>query len=134
MPRNALEIGRKRWILVVCAWTIVGVLFTVEAVVVAKVDGRHVNWVVFGALELIYWNVWAAFTPLVIALAKRFSLTGPGLTPHIAVHALASFLMAPLASITEFSLVNGLFGSVLISFDHPEIAASIVLRIHSDSF
>ena len=108
MPRDTREIGPKRWILIVCGWTIVGLLFTVQEIVLAKVDGGHVNWVVFGALELIYWNVWAAFTPLVIGLAKRFPLTGPGLVRHIAIHAVASFLMAPLASVTEYFLVSGL--------------------------
>jgi two-component system LytT family sensor kinase len=107
LPRDTLEIGLKRWILIVCAWTAVGLLFTVQEVVLARVDGGHVNWVAFGAIELIYWNVWAAYTPLVIALAKRFPLTGPRLVPHIALHALASLVMAPLATVTEYFLSSG---------------------------
>ena len=31
--------GRTRWILILCAWTIVGLLFTVQEVVVAEVHG-----------------------------------------------------------------------------------------------
>ena len=54
------NMGRTRWILILCAWTIVGLLFTVHAVVVAKVHGGHVNWVIVSAIELVYWNVWAA--------------------------------------------------------------------------
>ena len=76
----------------------------------AKVHGGHVNWVFVGTIELVYWNVWAAFTPLVIALAKRFPLTGPGFVSHIAIHTIASFLMAPLASVTEYFLSRGLLG------------------------
>ena len=49
-----------------------------QEIAVAKVHGGHVSWVLVGVIELIYWNVWAAFTPLVIALAKRFPLTGVG--------------------------------------------------------
>src|ERR1700761_5559844 len=109
LPREVIEIGLKRWILIVCGWTIVGVLFTVEAVVLAKVDGGHVNWVAFGAIELIYWNVWAAFTPLVVRLAKSYPLTGPGLVGNIATHAIASLFVAPLATVSEYALASGFF-------------------------
>jgi two-component system LytT family sensor kinase len=107
LPRDTLAIGPKRWILIVCAWTAVALLFTVQEVVLARVDGGHVNWLAFGAIELIYWNVWAAYTPLVIALAKRFPLAGTRLVPHIAIHSVASLVMAPLATVTEYFLSSG---------------------------
>jgi sensor histidine kinase YesM len=100
--------GRTRWILILCAWTIVGLLFTVQEIVVAKIHGGHVSWVIVGAIELVYWNVWAAYTPLVIGLAKRFPLTGPRFVPHIAIHTITSLLMAPLVSVTEYFLSGGL--------------------------
>ena len=56
--------GRTRWILIPCAWTIVGLLFTVQEIAVAKVHGGHVSWVLVGVIELVYWNVWAAYVPL----------------------------------------------------------------------
>src|SRR5437016_517781 len=104
------DMGRTRWILIPCAWTIVGLLFTVQEIAVAKVHGGHVSWVLVGVIELVYWNVWAAFTPLVIALARRFPLTGPRFVSHIAIHTIASFLMAPMASVTEYFLSRGLLG------------------------
>jgi len=85
-------------------------LFTVQEIAVAKVHGGHVSWVFVSVIELVYWNVWAAFTPLVIALAKRFPLTGPRFVSHIAIHTIASFLMAPLASVTEYFLSRGILG------------------------
>jgi len=94
--------------LILCAWTIVGLLFTVQEIAVAKVHGGHVNWVFVGTIELVYWNVWAAYTPLVIGLAKRFPLTGPRFVSDIAVHTIASLMMAPLASVTEYFLSGGL--------------------------
>src|SRR5499427_5774993 len=102
--------GRTKWILIPCAWTIVGLLFTVQEIAVAKVHGGHVSWVLVGVIELVYWNVSAAFTPLVIALAKRFPLMGPKFVSHIAIHTITSFLMAPLASVTEYFLSHGLLG------------------------
>jgi two-component system LytT family sensor kinase len=104
--------GRTRWILILCAWTIVGLLFAVRRIVLVKVQGSQVSWLIAGALEFVYWYVWAAYTPLVIGLAKRFPLTGPRFVPHIAIHTITSLIMAPLASVTEYFLSRGLLRSV----------------------
>jgi two-component system LytT family sensor kinase len=104
--------GRTRWILILCAWTIVGLLFAVRRIVLVKIQGAHVNWVIESAPELVFWYVWAAYTPLVISLAKRFPLTGPRLVAHIGIHTITSFMMAPLASVTEYFLSRGLLRSV----------------------
>ena len=106
------DMGRTRWILILCAWTIVGLLFAVRRIVLVKVMGTHVSWVIVGALELVYWYVWAAYTPLVISLAKRFPLTGPSFVPHTAIHTITSLMMAPLASVTEYFLSLGLLRTV----------------------
>ena len=100
--------GRTRWILILCAWTIVGLLFAVRRIVLAKVEGTHVNWVIESALEFVWWYVWAAYTPLVIGLAKRFPLTGPRFLPHSAIHTIASLMTATVASVTEYFLSLGL--------------------------
>src|SRR2546423_5485982 len=109
--------GRTRWILIACAWTIVGLLFTAQQIAVAKVHGEHVSWMFIGVLELVYWNVWAGFTPLVIALAKRFPLTAPRFVSHIAIHTIASLTMAPLASVTEYFLSSGLLRLLYLTTD-----------------
>jgi two-component system LytT family sensor kinase len=103
---------RMKWILVPCAWTIVGLLFAARRIVLAKVEGTPVNWVIESALEFVWWYVWAAYTPLVIGLAKRFPLTGPRLVPHIAIHTVTSVLTALLASATDYFLSRGLLQSV----------------------
>ena len=104
--------GRTRWILILCAWTIVGLLFAVRRIVLVKLMGAQVSWVTLGALELVYWYVWAAYTPLVIGLAKRFPLTGPSFVRHIATHTITSLMMAPLAAVTEYVLSLGILRSV----------------------
>src|SRR5438270_8931059 len=117
LPQATPDMGRTRWILILCAWAIVGLLFAVRRIVVVKAQGSHVSWVIVGALELLYWYVWAACTPLVIGLAKRFPLTGPKFVPHIAIHTITSLMMAPLASLTEYFLSRGLVQSVLRTTD-----------------
>jgi two-component system, LytTR family, sensor kinase len=116
--QSTTDMGWKRWILILCAWTTVGLLFTLQEVVIAKFHGGHADWVVVGVIELVYWNVWAAYTPLVIGLAKRFPLTGPRVVPHIAMHTVASLLMAPLASVTEYFLSGGLLW-LIFRIAHP---------------
>jgi two-component system LytT family sensor kinase len=106
------DMGRTRWILILCAWTIVGLLFAVRRIVLVEVQGTHVSWVIAGAPELVYWYVWAAYTPLVIGLAKRFPLTGPRFLSHIAIHTITSLIMGPLAAVTEYFLSLGLVRSV----------------------
>jgi two-component system LytT family sensor kinase len=97
-----------KWILVLCAWTTVGLLFAVQQIVSEKVRGLHVDWVTEGALEFVYWYIWAAFTPLVIGLVKRLPLTEPKFAVHIAIHTIASLLMAPLVSVIDYFLSLGL--------------------------
>ena len=83
-------------------------LFAAQQVVVEKVQGSQVHWMIEVALELVDWYIWAACTPLVIGLAKRFPLTGPKLALHIALHTILSLMMAPLASVTQYFLSLGL--------------------------
>jgi sensor histidine kinase YesM len=90
----------------------VGLLFAAQRIVVQKVEGTHANWVIEAALELLWWYVWAAYTPLVIGLAKRFPLMGPRFVRHIAIHAITSLTMAPVASVTQYFLSRALLHSV----------------------
>ena len=86
----------------------VGLLFAAQQIVVEKVQGSQVHWVIEGALVLVDWYIWAACTPLVIGLAKRFPLTGPRLARHTALNTILSLMMAPLASAAEYFLSLGL--------------------------
>src|SRR5690242_15952830 len=130
------DMGRTSWILILCAWTTVGLLFTVREIVVAKAHGAHVNWLIVGAIELVYWNVWAACTPLVIALAKRFPLTGPKFVPHVAIHTGTSFMMAPLGSVTAYFLSHGLLRLLLPITDPgaPPLPPTFTASVLSMSF
>ena len=83
-------------------------LFAAQQIVVEKVQGSQVHWVIEVALELVDWYIWAACTPLVIGLAKRFPLMGLRLARHIALHTIVSLMMAPLVSVNEYFLSLGL--------------------------
>ena len=44
----------------------------IHQIVLVKVQDIQVRWAIVGALELVYWCVWAAYTPLVMGLAGTF--------------------------------------------------------------
>jgi two-component system, LytTR family, sensor kinase len=100
--------GWKKWILILCGWTVVGLLFATQQILVEKIQGAHANWVVEGTLVLADWYIWAACTPLVIVLAKRFPLMGPKFALHIGIHTITSLMMAPLTSAIEYFLSLGI--------------------------
>jgi two-component system, LytTR family, sensor kinase len=108
LPQTTPNKRHMRWILILCAWTTVGLLFAGRRILAVKTGGSHVNWVIAASLEFVYWYAWAACTPLVIALAKRFPLTGPTAARHIALHTIASLLVSSLASATDYVLSSGL--------------------------
>ena len=94
--------------MILWAWTIVALLFATQQILVEKVQGAHVNWVVEGTLVLADWYIWAACTPLVIVLAKRFPLMGPNFALHIGIHSITSLTMAPLTSAIEYFMSLGI--------------------------
>jgi len=104
LPQLTPDRGWVKWILILCGWTTVALLFTAQQTVVEKVQGSQVHWVIEGALELVEWYIWAALTPLVIGLAKRFPLMRPRLARHIVLHTIVSLMMAPLVSVAEYFL------------------------------
>jgi two-component system, LytTR family, sensor kinase len=112
LPQAMPNKRRMRWILILCAWTTVGLLFAMRRIVAVKTGGKHADWVVPAAIEFVYWGAWAAFTPLVIDLAKRFPLTAPRLAARIAIHTVASFLLPQLVSAVDYVLSIGLLRRV----------------------
>src|SRR5258708_6974159 len=138
------NMGRTRWILILCAWTIVGLLFAVRRIVVVNVQGSHVSWVIVGALELVYWYVWAAYTPLVIGLeCLTDSLLGNALLRsvfRIPVPSVLRFLPPFAVSVLSMSftgmltywLVVGLYQSIHFyqaAMERQTIAAQLEMQL-----
>jgi two-component system, LytTR family, sensor kinase len=75
---------------------LVGVFFTAQAVLMALSVGRPLNLEWDVGQELLYWVVWAAFSPIVLAALERWPLGR--------VHVLISILLAPVQTIVAFGL------------------------------
>jgi two-component system, LytTR family, sensor kinase len=77
-------------------WTATGLLCGLQ-IWISMIDHGHALWRVM-LYQVLIWNAWFAFTPLVAALARRFPLVPP--TPRaVLVHVVAALVLAPVHSV-----------------------------------
>lgn len=82
-------------------WTIPTLLSTLETVMFARMAGRPIPvWRAFLA-EAPQWYGWAALTPVIIALGRRFPLRAPVRARNVAVHAVATLTCSLLVAIAD---------------------------------
>jgi two-component system LytT family sensor kinase len=75
------------WGLVVCGWALLALVSSTQFYVVQGQLGHPVPWRWAVRLPILQYAFWAAATPLVIWLARRFPLRGWNDIRHAAVHA-----------------------------------------------
>jgi hypothetical protein len=96
-------------------WLAVALFFIVQNVAVRAARGVAVDWQWDVFHELVYWLVWAAFTPLILAAARRYPLeAGARRAPLLRLCGLM-LVVAPLqiaASYALHFLVGGALGLV----------------------
>src|SRR6478672_3292044 len=80
--------------LVLGIWLALGLLETAKGYFNARLLGRHEPWTRPLIDNLPWWLAWAALTPVVIGLARRFRLERG--SPAVAVHVAASVVLALL--------------------------------------
>lgn len=80
--------------LIVGLWTLGGVLMAVQSHYNAALSSRPITWTRAFALELAYAYLWAAVTPPVLWLARRFPLTRASLWRHLPLHLTAAILFS----------------------------------------
>jgi two-component system, LytTR family, sensor kinase len=85
-----------RWIAALwCA----GALFDAsQAVLIMVAEGRHHNWLPLFGIEMVSWLPWALATPLVIRLARQYSMSRGVTAQTVVVHFLAFVV---LSAVTE---------------------------------
>lgn len=86
-------------------WTVPALLSTFETVMFASANRRPIApWRAFVA-EAPQWYGWALFTPVIVALGRRFPLSRPIRLRNVFVHASASLLASALVALAD-ALVN----------------------------
>jgi two-component sensor histidine kinase len=84
-----LHLNARQWLLVVAAWTLLGLVETTKAYVTASLRGGDPYWLNALIGNMPWWYGWALLTPVVFALASRFPLDRRPF-PAVPVHLLAS--------------------------------------------
>jgi two-component sensor histidine kinase len=90
---------RRRWIiwlLVLSGWTALAVFFAVSSSLTFVAAYQPPQWRLTLLMSLTEWYTWAALTPLVSWLARRFPLRAGSAVTSLAVHAPAGFFIAVL--------------------------------------
>jgi len=78
-----------QWALILAAWTLIVVTFSVQAYVFAVARGRPDNFWHEFLVASSDWYIWAALTPLVFFCCRRFRITSDKWIPTVMMHLIA---------------------------------------------
>ena len=100
----------RAWLAVWIGWTALALFFAVSNSLTYVSMGRPANWTLTLERSLSDWWPWAAATPLVAWLARRFPVHGTGRFRHGAIHVAAGVVVAVLEAMAAramFALMTG---------------------------
>ena len=92
-PSGAIRRQRVlTWAAVLGVWALLGIIYAAPMYIEVRAEGmNHAAWRVF-SWSILTWVAWAPLTPLMVSLARRYSLVGHGWKRSLAVH-LPAFLL-----------------------------------------
>lgn len=93
-PEAARPLGLSGALLVFGGWLLLGLLETAKEWAGWQVRGTPRPLPLVAAVNLPFWLYWAALTPLVVVLGRRFPVAGPRWARSVAIHAAFSLAAA----------------------------------------
>jgi two-component system, LytTR family, sensor kinase len=108
----------RPWLAIWTGWTALALFFAVSNSLTYKSTGRPANWALTIKRSLTEWWLWAAVTPLVVGLARRFPIHGPRLPRNLAIHMIAGAVVAVAKTFADralFALLTGFWMYLLVS-------------------
>src|SRR5690242_20996632 len=96
MPLSLTNRTRRllQWALIFAAWTLIVVTFSVQAYVFAVARGRPDNFWHEFLVASTDWYIWAALTPLVLFLCRRFRITSQNWPRGVLLHLVAGIVIS----------------------------------------
>ena len=89
----------KTWGIIVAVWAMLGLVYAGPIYYEVEAEGMgHSAWRIF-SWQILTWLAWAPLTPLIVWLARRFSLVGETWLRSLAVHLPAFFLISAVHSV-----------------------------------
>src|SRR5215468_7913720 len=99
--------GKRRlftWLLILAAWTLITVIFAGQNYVFARARGRSDHFWHEFLTASTEWYVWAALTPLVLFLSRRFCISSRNRAWRVALHVGLSVLLSFLQLVGQVRL------------------------------
>jgi len=102
-PRNSLQ----QWLIILGLWTLLGILYAGPVYFEVRAEGMGHSALKIFTWGVLTWLVWAPLTPVLMWLARRFSLIGDTWKRSLAVHIPAFLLSSALhsAAATAITLI-----------------------------
>lgn len=106
-PRSRL----KRWGYAWAAWTALALLFAVQDYLALKGTPREGPFMEMLLHKLLAWWLWGAISPVIIAFARRFPISGRHAIRNVLLHIPAGFVCA-VTTVVLFLSIGELFGLI----------------------
>ena len=94
LQRSAL----LRWAAIIGAWVFIGIVYAAPMYLEVRSEGMGHSVVKVFAWGILTWLAWAPLTPVIVWLARRFSLLGGGWKRSVLVHVPAFLICSALHS------------------------------------
>jgi signal transduction histidine kinase len=108
MMRDEARGARRRrvplWGVIFACWTVLALFFTGRNIALFISRGQQIDWARGVLFEIIYWYLWALFTPLVFWLARKLSLERGRRARNIPLLILCGLVVAPLQVSIEIAV------------------------------
>lgn len=82
-----------RWGLILSMWALFGVFLASQIILAYSRRSLPISWDRILGVELAYAAIWAALTPLILSLSRRYRIERPHLLRNLSVHFLASTII-----------------------------------------
>lgn len=95
-PTTSRRLRARWWAIIFACWTLVGLFFTSQIVIQSAFLGSAIPFWRAASWQLFSTYLWVLLTPLVLWLGRRFPIERRRLLPGLAVHIVASVVVAML--------------------------------------
>lgn len=99
-----------RWLVIWLLWTALALFFATQAALIFRYRQQPAPWGLIIRLSLSEWYIWAAFTPLILWLARKFPLEHGRWLRSLLVHLPAGIIFTLLKIAVENEIQRRLLG------------------------
>ncbi len=95
----------RTWLIIVAVWTMLGLIYAGPIYFEVEAEGMgHAAWRIF-SWGILSYLAWAPLTPVIVWLARKFSLLGETWLRNLVVHLPAFFLISALHSAAATAII-----------------------------